>query len=166
VIGLFCGWELSGRFRQFLEENFDLPQVVKFDIPHHPAHTFDVYTKSDKKSVELEDIGQYISEACSYCWDMTAEFADISVGSGRAKFKGWNTVVVRSKAGAELMEIAKKKGVVETQPIPAESVENLKRASLNKKKRAVSSIIAKTGDKKDLLYLGIPSGLADKLLAQ
>ena len=83
-----------------------------------------------------------------------------------AKFKGWNTVVVRSKAGAELMEIAKKKGVVETQPIPAESVENLKRASLNKKKRALSSIIAKTGDKKDLLYLGIPSGLADKLLAQ
>jgi len=165
VIGLFCGWELSGGFHQFLEENFDLPQVVKFDIPHHPAHTFDMYyTKSDKKSVELEDIGQYISEACSYCWDMTAEFADISVGSGRAKFKGWNTVVIRTKAGAELMDIARKKGAIETQPIPVESVENLKRASLNKKKRALSNIIARTGDKKNLLYLGISPGLAEKLL--
>ena len=164
VIGLFCGWEFSGGFRQFLEENFDLPQVDKFDIPHHPAHTFDVYTKSDKKSVELEDIGQYISEACSYCWDMTAEFADISVGSGRAKFKGWNTVVVRTKAGAELMDIARKKGALETQPIPIESIDNLKRASLNKKKKALSSIIAKTGDKKNLLYLGISQDLANKLL--
>jgi len=165
VIGLFCGWELSGRFRQFLEENFDLPQVVKFDIPHHPAHTFDVYTKSDKKSVELEDIGQYISEACSYCWDMTAEFADISVGSGRARFKGWSTAVVRTKAGAELMDIARKKGALETQPIPIESIDNLKRASLNKKKKALSSIIAKTSDKKNLLYLGISQDLANKLLA-
>ena len=165
VLGLFCGWELSGEFHQFLEENFDLSKVVKFDIPHHPAHTFDVYyAKSDKKSVELEDIGQYINEACSYCWDMTAEFADISVGSGRARFKGWNTVIIRSKAGAELMDIARKKGALETQPIPVESVDNLKRASLNKKKRALSSIVAKTGDKKNLLYLGISAGLAEKLL--
>jgi len=166
VLGLFCGWSLADGFHELLQENYDLSKVVKFDIPHHPGHTFDMYTKSDKQSIEIEDLRGYINEACGYCWDMTAEFADISVGSGRAKFKGWNTVIVRSKAGAELMEIAKKKGVVETQPIPAESVENLKRASLNKKKRALSSIIAKTGDKKDLLYLGIPSGLADKLLAQ
>ena len=166
VLGLFCGWSLADGFHELLQENHDLSKVVKFDIPHHPGHTFDMYSKSGKESIEIEDLRDYINEACGYCWDMTAEFADISVGSGRAKFKGWNTVVVRSKAGAELMEIARKKGVVETQPIPAESVENLKRASLNKKKRALSSIIGKTGDKKDLLYLGIPSGLADKLLAQ
>jgi coenzyme F420 hydrogenase subunit beta len=96
---------------------------------------------------------------------MTAEFADISVGSGRAKFKGWNTVIVRSKAGAELINLAKKKGIIETQPIPEDSIINLKRASLNKKKNALKSIIGKTGDKRNLLYLGLPSGLADKLLA-
>jgi len=63
------------------------------------------------------------------------------------------------------MDIAKKKGAIETQPIPIESIENLKRASLNKKKRALDSIIAKTGDKKNLLYLGISPGMAEKLLA-
>jgi len=165
VLGLFCGWSLADGFHELLNENYDLSKVTKFDIPHHPGHTFDMYSESGKESIEIEDLRGYINEACGYCWDMTAEFADISVGSGRAKFKGWNTVIVRSKAGAELMEIAKKKGMLETQPIPAESVENLKRASLNKKKRALSNIVARTGDKKDLLYLGIPSALADKLLA-
>lgn len=165
VLGLFCGWSLADGFHEFLKENYDLSQVVKFDIPHHPGHTFDMYTKADKKSIEIDDIRQYINEACSYCWDMTAEFADISVGSGRAKFKGWNTVVVRSEAGAELIDIARKKGAIDTQPVPVESVDNLKRASLNKKKRTISNIVAKTGDKKDLLYLGISPNLVDKLVA-
>ena len=165
VIGLFCGWELANGFRQFLQENFDLSQVVKFDIPHHPAHTFDVYTKSGKKSVELDEIGKFINPACSYCWDMTAEFADISVGSGRAMFKGWNTVIVRTKTGAELMDIAKTKRVLETQPIPLESLTHLKEVALNKKKRALSNIIAKTGDKKHLLYLGLSEDMVNKLLA-
>ena len=163
VIGLFCGWELSNDFHKFLKERFDLSKVTKFDIPHHPAHSFDVYMDSQKISIDLDEIGQYINEACSYCWDMTSEFADISVGSGRAKFRGWNTVVIRSKAGAELMEIARKKGALETQPIPQESVDNLKRASLNKKRRAVSNLIAKSGDKNNLLYLGLPERLAEKL---
>jgi len=165
VIGLFCGWALADGFHQFLQEKFDLPQAAKFDVPHHPAHTFDVYTKSGKESVEIDEIKEFINPACSYCWDMTAEFADISVGSGRAMFKGWNTVIVRTKAGAELMDLARKKGVLETQPIPVESLTNLKKAALNKKKRALSSIIAKTGDKKNLLYLGLPEDIVSKLLA-
>ena len=165
VIGLFCGWTLANGFHQFLQEHFDLSQIVKFDIPHHPAHTFDAYTKLGKESVELDEIRQYINKACSYCFDETAEFADISVGSGRAMFRGWNTVIVRTKVGAELMDVAKTKRALETLPMPIESVTNLKRAALNKKKRALNNIIAKTGDKKSLLYLGLSPSLADKLLA-
>ncbi len=164
LIGLFCGWTLANGFHQFLKEHFDLSQATKFDVPHHPGHTFDVYTQSDKKSVEIDEVRQHINAACNYCWDMTSEFADISAGSGRAMFRGWNTVIVRTKLGAELMDIAKRKHALETQPIPIESVDNLKRASLNKKKRAVSSIVGKTGDKKDLLYLGLSQNLVDKLL--
>lgn len=165
VVGLLCGWSLANGFHQFLQQNFDLPRVTKFDIPHHPGHTFDVYTKSDKESVELDEIRQYINNACSYCLDMTAEFADISIGSGRAKFKGWNTVIVRTDAGAELIKLAKAKHVLETQPMPVESVTNLKRAALNKKKRALNNIIAKTGDKNDLLYVGLREDILDNLLA-
>jgi coenzyme F420 hydrogenase subunit beta len=164
VIGLFCGWTLSHGFHQFLQERFDLAKAIKFDIPHHPAHSFDVYTASDKESVDLDEISRYINKACGYCFDMTAEFADISVGSGRAAFKGWNTVIIRTKAGAELLDIAKGRKDLETQPIPDESLANLRRASLNKKKNALNSIIAKTGSAKDLGYLGISADLINKLL--
>jgi len=97
TIGLFCGWTLSHGFHQFLRENFDVFNATKFDIPHHPAHSFDVYSKSETQSVDLDKITHFINNACSYCIDMSAEFADISVGSGRAMFKGWNTVIVRTE---------------------------------------------------------------------
>jgi coenzyme F420 hydrogenase subunit beta len=164
AIGLFCGWTLSHGFHQFLREQFDLPKAIKFDIPHHPAHSFDVYTTSDKESVDLDEISPYINKACGYCFDMTAEFADISVGSGRAMFKGWNTVIVRTKAGAEILDMAKRHNAIETQTIPDESLVNLKRASLNKKKGALKNIISMTGGIDDLLYLGISQHLIDKLL--
>lgn len=165
VIGLFCGWTLAHGFHQFMNEHFDLGKAIKFDIPHHPAHSFDVYLKSETQSVDLDEISPYINKACSYCIDMTAEFADLSVGSGRAMFKGWNTVITRTKAGARILDIAKKQHIIETQPIPAESLMNLKRASLNKKKRALRDIISMSGSRDDLLYLGRSQQLIDKLLA-
>jgi len=116
-----------------------------------------------KRWLEPGEDRQYINKACSYCWDLTAEFADISVGSGRAKFKDWNTVIVRTNAGAEFMDIAKTKGALETQLIPDESLAVEKKASLDKKKRAIKNITAKTGDRKNLLYLGLSEAIVDKL---
>ncbi len=164
VIGLFCGWVLTGGFHQFLQEKFDLSRVVKFDIPHHPGNTFDVYYESGKESVELDEIRRFISPGCSYCWDMTAEFADISVGSGRAKFRGWNPVIVRSEAGAELVERARARGALETRPLPEENETHLKKVMRDKKRRILSQIIARTGDRSDLLYVGLPDEIVSRLL--
>jgi len=167
TVGLFCGWSLSsGSFHRFLRENFNLSQVVKFDIPHHPAHSFDVYTTSGKKSIELDEIAEFINPACSYCCDMTAQFADISVGSGRAMFKGWNTVIVRTKAGADLVEIAKKKGMLEIQPLPDENLTHLKKAALIKLKRAIKKITERTGSEQDLGYLKVRAEVAEVLLKE
>ena len=167
TVGLFCGWSLApGSFHTFLRENFNLSQVVKFDIPHHPAHSFDVYTTSGKKSIELDEIAEFINPACSYCCDMTAQFADISVGSGRAMFKGWNTVIVRTKAGADLVEIAKKKGMLEIQPIPDENLTHLKKAALIKLKRAIKKITERTGSEHDLGYLKVRAEVAEVLLKE
>jgi coenzyme F420 hydrogenase subunit beta len=164
IIGLFCGWSFSpGSFHDFLQKNFDLSKVAKFDIPHHPAHTFDVFTMEGKRSIELNEIRKYISPSCSYCFDMTAQFADVSVGSGRAKFKGWNTVIVRTEAGTALLERSKAKGIIETQQIPDENLTHLRRAALNKMKRAIESIIVRTGSKDDLGYLKIKLEILEKL---
>ncbi len=165
VLGLFCGWALlPDEFHLFLRENVDLSQVVKFDIPHHPADTLDVYTTTGLKSFKIDEIRQFINPACSYCVDMTSEFADVSIGSGRRIF-GWNTVLVRSKTGAELIDLAKGKGMLVTQPLPEASLSHLKAASLNKKKRALNEIIAKTGDKGNLLFLDLSEDMVEGILA-
>ena len=162
VIGLFCGWTLAEGFHQFMQERFNLPSVVKFDIPHHPGHTFDAFFEdASKKEIELEDIRNFINPACAFCWDMTAEFADISVGSGRAKYRGWNTLMVRTEAGAEIVALAKRKGLLETQPLPEENVANLKSAALNKKKNAVRKLRAKYNGQ--LGYLGLSDAIAKEL---
>lgn len=164
VVGLFCTWALApDGFHQFLQENLDLSQVTRFDIPPPPANIFDAYTPSGKISFPLDKIRKFIMPTCSYCLDMTAEFADISVGAVEG-IEGWNTVIVRTDVGAELIEVAKMKHALETQPIPVESVTNLKQAALNKKKKALNNIVAKTGDRKDLLYVGLREDIADRLL--
>jgi coenzyme F420 hydrogenase subunit beta len=165
VVGLFCGWALSPEsFFRFLKRYFDIARVTKYDIPHHPAHSFDLYTDEVKNEIDLEQIRGYIHPACGYCWDMTSQFADVSVGSGRAMFRGWNTLIVRTDAGAKAVELAKQKGLLETQPIPAENLQHLRTAALSKAKRAVKNLVKLTGSEKDLAYLEVKPAIRTKLL--
>ena len=143
----------------------DLSEVVKFDAPHPPSHSFDIYTATGKQSLGEEEMEKCVNPFCSYCLDMPSQFADVSVGSGRTVAKGWSIVVVRTEAGARAIEAAKKLGLLETQPVPARSLEHLKRTSLVKMKRGVKKIVERTGDKNCLLYLELPKGSVDKLLA-
>ncbi|MCJ7515111.1 MAG: Coenzyme F420 hydrogenase/dehydrogenase, beta subunit C-terminal domain [Dehalococcoidia bacterium] len=164
VIGLFCTWALSrDSFYEFLKENLDLAKVKKFDIPPPPANKFDVYTTSNKTSFPLEQIRKFTMPACACCLDMTSEFADISVGSVESN-EGWNTIIVRTEAGADLMERAKKKGTLQIDKLPASNLEHLKEAALLKKKRALNEIVKRSGDKNNLLYLGLSPQLTKKLL--
>ena len=163
-IGLFCTWALAyDRFYEFLKNNVDLAKVKKFDIPPPPANRFDVYMGKDVKSFPLDEVRKYRMPTCAYCLDMTAEFTDISVGSVEG-VEGWNTVIVRTQRGAELIAEAKTKGKLEIKDLPAQSLAHLKEASFNKKARAVQEIVRKTGDKNGLMYLGISNNLKEKLL--
>lgn len=164
VIGLFCTWALApDSFRKFLKEKFDIPKVIKFDIPPPPANRFDVFTSSAATSLPLDDVRKYRMATCAYCLDMTAEFADLSIGAAEG-IEGWNTVIVRTEKGAKLLELARSKGKLETDKLPPQNLAHLKEAAWLKKKRALQEIINRTGDKKDLLYLSLPQGLKDRLL--
>lgn len=103
-----------------------------------------------------------IMQTCNYCIDMTSEFADISVGS--IESEGWDTVIVRTDAGAKLLETAKARGKLETVPVPDQYVAGLKEVALQKKKGALERIIKRSGDKKKLIYLGLSESLVDKFL--
>jgi coenzyme F420 hydrogenase subunit beta len=165
VIGLFCTWALSpAGFKDYLKTQVDPASVNRFDIPPPPANRFDVYTASGQVSLPLEQVREYIMPTCAYCLDLTAEFADVSVGSVEGA-AGWNTVITRTEAGARLVETARSKGKLEIQALQADKLVHLKEAALIKKKRALKQIINRTGDRKNLLYLGLSSRVSEKLLA-
>jgi coenzyme F420 hydrogenase subunit beta len=167
TIGLFCGWALkSDIFRPLLEEICDTSRIVKFDIPHSPGTSFDVYTEdAGKISVPLDDIRPAINPACQYCWDMTAEFSDISVGSAGSSFHGWNTVITRTGRGAELMKRAVAAGIIEVQSLPESRMIKLKESALNRKKNALRRLAQKSGSREDLGYIsGLSAELVDYLL--
>lgn len=160
TVGLFCGWILSPRtFHPYLETICNLSQVCKFEIPHTPHYSFDFHFENDlgSGSVSLDEIKPYINPGCRYCWDLTAEFSDISVGSAGSAFPGWNTVVVRSPRGADIIALANRKNIIETQALPEQRLGHLKSAAMKKKRTAIGNITEKTGNEKDLLYLGGPS---------
>jgi len=165
VIGLFCTWALSpDRFRRFLKENIDLAKVRKFDIPPPPANRFDAYTINGKTSFPLEQIRKFTMPTCAYCLDMTSEFADISVGSVEG-IEGWNTVIIRTDSGADLIDRAKKKGKLEIDKLPESNLKHLREAAMLKKRRALNEIVKRSGNKDNLLYLGLSAQLTKKLIS-
>ncbi|MHC1585349.1 MAG: Coenzyme F420 hydrogenase/dehydrogenase, beta subunit C-terminal domain [Candidatus Syntropharchaeia archaeon] len=135
IIGLFCMWSLSyDDFYSYLKEKIDLSSIRKLDIP---VDGFVIYTERETKKFPLEDVKQFIRPACNICFDMTSEYADISVGSVEG-IEDWNTVIVRTIKGEKLIEKAKKDGIIETRAIEPERLEHLREASLNKKKKALN----------------------------
>jgi coenzyme F420 hydrogenase subunit beta len=158
VIGLFCGWALSWRgFTELLSRNMPLKAITGMDKPPG-TQTVEIFTKDGTISLSVDDINKCIREACHYCIDSTAEFADISVGSARLpesweETKTWNQVIVRSERGQKLMELGRAKGILEFHEVPEGNFAELKKAAVEKKKGALGRLIEKSGHLDNLIYL-------------
>jgi coenzyme F420 hydrogenase subunit beta len=159
VVGLYCGWTLSAEkyTKLLLEKNINLESIVGMDIPAG-KNILELFTNNGVTSIPFDEVQNCIREACLYCLDSTAEYADISVGSARfagkwEKVRHWNQLIVRTRKGRELVELAIKKGVLEVREASAESLKELKDAAVKKKKEALKNIVRKSGSVKNLLYL-------------
>ncbi len=159
VIGLFCGWAFSWReLTKLLQTKFGNTPILGLDIPPSKHHSMEVHTPNGIIEINLDEVLPAVRPACQYCPDMTAEFADISVGSARLPegwdmARGWNQVIVRTPLGVKLMELARSRGILEFRDMPEGNLERLKKASLNKKKNAVKNLAEKSGKAEDLIYL-------------
>jgi coenzyme F420 hydrogenase subunit beta len=159
VVGLFCGWALSwDPMLKLLEIKVGLPAITGMDIPPSKYQMMYVYTGEGTIEIPLEEVERSVRGACHYCFDMTAEFSDISVGSARLsegweEAKGWNQVIVRKKLGGELIELARKKRLLEFREVPEGNLERLRAASMNKKRMAVKNLRIRTHSEEDLIYL-------------
>jgi len=137
VIGLFCTWALDFRqFEAFLAARVPLRDIVKVDIPPPPASVLEVYLRDGKQEFSLEEIRPLVPAGCGHCFDMTSEFADVSVGvlEGRPDR---NTLIVRTERGEEIVREAEKDGYLILEDIPAENLAHLLWAAANKKQRGV-----------------------------
>ena len=172
VIGLFCGWALSWKelTQLITRKGIDTGAITGMDILPSNYQVLEIYTENGVTRIPLDEVTPSIRQACSYCFDMTAEFSDISVGSARLpggwdESKTWNHLIVRSDLGNELIELARSRGVLEFHEVPEDNVSKLKAASMNKKKNAVKNLIEKSGSKDDLLYLDCRDPVLSELIA-
>ena len=159
VIGLYCGWTLSAEkyTKLLVDKNITPESITKMDIPAG-KNILEIYTNKGLETIPLEEAQACMREACQYCTDSTAEFADVSVGSTRfagnwEEVRHWNQLIVRTAKGRELVDLAVRRGVLEIREAPAESLKELKAAAANKKKNALKNIVRKTGSVKNLMYL-------------
>jgi coenzyme F420 hydrogenase subunit beta len=159
VVGLFCGWALSWtKLVNILQKRGEGHSIIGLDIPPSQYQCVEVHTRERIRQIPLEEVLPGVRESCLYCTDMTAEFSDLSVGSARLPAgwemaRSWNQVIVRTQKGLELIELARKRGLLEFREMPEGNLEKLKKASFKKKKRAVNNLREKSGNPGDLLYL-------------
>ena len=149
LIGLFCTWALTPRlFYEEMRRRYGDRRVARYDLPPPPAHRLDVvFVDGERVAIPLEEIRPLINAGCRTCPDMTAEFADISVGAAEG-FEGWNTVLVRSARGADLFDGLVRSGGVETRELPEAALAHLKEAAAAKRKRAFDEC-KKRGERED-----------------
>ncbi len=167
VFGLFCGWGLDWEGLQTLTGRY-ADQVDHMDIPPSKYHSLELRQNGETISVDLDEVTPLVRSGCHYCTDMTAEFADLSVGGARSADgwdvdKGWNQVIVRSEKGAQLLELAREQGVLEFKDVPETGLDKLKGASMGKRRTGIRNLRQLTGSETDLGYLSPSAALFENL---
>jgi len=138
VVGLFCTWALDTRaLITFLSDRIDVARIRKMDIPPPPAEKFIVETESETIEIPLAEIRPLVPKTCQICPDMTSEWADISLGVLEGN-PDWNTLVVRTEKGKDLVERASREGYLDLNPMPAANLDHLCFAAETKKKRSLT----------------------------
>lgn len=166
-IGLFCNWSVDTRqLIGLLAERLKISEIRGMDIPPPPAGIMTLETDNGRVEVALSEIKPLIPHTCYICPDMTAEFADLSAGMFEGR-PGWNTLIVRSEAGDEIVEQAGKEGFIETEDFPEENLKHLSKVAAEKKERSLRTLIRRglinnPGDERAAIR--IPQGVVDKIL--
>ncbi|MCK4479549.1 MAG: Coenzyme F420 hydrogenase/dehydrogenase, beta subunit C-terminal domain, partial [Candidatus Lokiarchaeota archaeon] len=116
-IGLFCmeSFPYEGVLGLIKEQfNQDFNKVTKMDIS---GGKFIIYLDTGEDlRVPLKDVKSYARNNCHYCEDLTADYADISVGS-IGSGSGWSSVITRNEKGEKIYKEAIKAGLIESKSL-------------------------------------------------
>ena len=142
-IGLFCmdAFSTETLYKKFEDDGLDLSKIVKMDINKGKFHLYDENSGEEPvKSYPISSLHKFKSPSCAFCTDLTAENADISVGSVGSGAKK-NTVFARTGIGAEILEDAAKKGYITMEPYNAINLNAV--LNLSKRKKSAKYNIQK-----------------------
>mgnify|MGYP001826467771 FL=1 len=140
-VGLFCNWSVDTRqLIGLVGQRLKVSAIRGMDIPPPPAGIMTLETDNGRMEVALSEIKPLIPHTCYICLDMTAEFADLSAGMFEGR-PGWNTLIVRSEAGDEIVQQARQEGFIETEDFPPENLAHLLKAAAEKKERSLRTLI-------------------------
>ncbi|MBN2079836.1 MAG: Coenzyme F420 hydrogenase/dehydrogenase, beta subunit C-terminal domain [Spirochaetes bacterium] len=138
VVGIFCTWALDERgLASLVADRVKDATITKFDIPPPPAEVMEIHTDQGTIEIPLSDVRALVPDTCGYCFDMTAEFADISVGQLEGS-PGMNTIIIRTERGRRLVENAADAGCIELLEMPESNLSRLADAAMEKKERALA----------------------------
>jgi coenzyme F420 hydrogenase subunit beta len=142
TVGLFCreSFWYNGLINKYLveEKGLDLSKITKFK---KTEDRFIVQTNDGEMiNVPITEIKPYVRENCSSCGDLTAEYADISIGADGSP-EGWSTVIVRTEAGKKLFDEAVKANLLEYNPIEKvkPGLEVVKKFTKEKRKKSAAT---------------------------
>ena len=131
MIGLFCFEDFNYRILKSEVQrllNVDLDKAEKTQIR---KGKFIVVIDGKESSVAVKELSAAVENGCLTCPDFASKYADISVGSVGSE-DGRSTVIVRSDAGAKLLEnLDLAKGEVKKEEIAKLSILKKKRAAEN-----------------------------------
>ncbi len=168
AVGVFCNWALDHRqLVGYLSERMDIDQITGMDIPPPPAEVLVVKTPTNEQRFSLSEIRRLIPHTCFICPDMTAEWADLSVGMYEGR-PGWNTLMLRSRVGVELVDDAVADGWLITEAFPEDNVRVLASSAMSKKERSFRNAdrhgYLRQDDKGCRPALRVPPGVLARLL--
>ena len=143
IFGLFCGWGLDWKgLSDTVGQHVDAGQVEHMDILPSQYKCMELCGEFGSKQIRLEQIYPLVRYNCRHCKDLTAQYADISIGGARSadgwdEDKHWNQVIVRSEKGQKLLDLAREQGVLEFKDVPEGNLDKLKKAAQSKRDKAV-----------------------------
>jgi coenzyme F420 hydrogenase subunit beta len=119
IIGLFCLWTFSlSRLLEHLLHEYGIAanEIISVDLE---GNEYVVSTRNNVLRIPILEIKYHIMNRCKTCVDFTSELADLSVG-GATPLKDWSIIIVRTKKGENLLNLAIKKKVLAVREISTE----------------------------------------------
>lgn len=171
-IGLFCMESFDyEKIVELLKNEFNVypSEVKKMDIN---KGSFIIYNQDSIPSkIPIKKIKKYGRFGCFFCEDLTANYADISVGSIGSE-PGWSTVIVRTKKGAEFFKKALDLEMVIKEDIKVDNhhFKELNRIAASKLKHYIEhhrvKMIEQDPNERINNFEEVPCGLTDEMMNQ